>query len=368
MEASKNTRKGSVGGRVVKTPARVSTRNSFIERDIGIRSVQNTAPSLSLSAETNDDIVEIQLSNSKANNNFSNSWPDTGDSAHVLNDDLLIEWSQVPDEFHHNNLLSPLSDPHPIDASTFIDQAILDTADEFSLIEPYLKGGIILEPMESSGEHFTEYENMVLEPCGATRLSSTSLAAPDLSQHDVSRRHDCTKLAKSTLDILCLRSTDGTRATSTAVDTALRNNATAIKDVLTLLSCTCNQDPYLPFALTVIISKMIAWYHSVGRADTSKTDLGHFAAVEELVHVPLTLGTYEPDPEYVMQARLQLVQQDLRKVKPLIVQFENRFCSKGPGDISQDIGVYSALLSFLKSRLKETEEELESWKSETLIS
>lgn len=68
--------------------------------------------------------------------------------------------------------------------------------------------------------------------------------------------------------------------------------------------------------------------------------------------MPLTLGAYTLDGEYEARMKVQLVLGELRKVEVSVGKFGERFC-KGVED-----GVYAALETFLRSRLRETVQEL----------
>lgn len=68
--------------------------------------------------------------------------------------------------------------------------------------------------------------------------------------------------------------------------------------------------------------------------------------------MPLTLGAYPLDGDYEARVKVQLVLGELRKVDVLVEKFGERFC-RGVED-----GVYAALETFLRSRVRETVLEL----------
>lgn len=68
--------------------------------------------------------------------------------------------------------------------------------------------------------------------------------------------------------------------------------------------------------------------------------------------MPLALGAYPLDGEYEARVKMQLVLGELRTVEVLVGKFGERFCG------AVEDGVYAALETFLRSRLRETVLEL----------
>ncbi|MCJ1244519.1 hypothetical protein MMC30_001717 [Trapelia coarctata] len=191
------------------------------------------------------------------------------------------------------------------------------------------------------------------------RSPTGQLPSPASSAIDM-YSHDCMNLAKNTLNNLSLQPSNTSTSTYPSlptVDQALTINKRAIDNLFVLLCCPCPHDPHLPFIVAVISSKVLAWYQAVARASTTTptTPSSRFANTETAVHMPLTLGAYKLDGEYEEKMKVQLVLGELRKVEVLVGKFGERFCSGVEGDHN---GVYSALETFLRSRLRETLEEL----------
>lgn len=193
----------------------------------------------------------------------------------------------------------------------------------------------------------------ITSPAG--QLPSPAPSVPDLYNHD------CMNIAKITLNSLSLQSPNAASTSAypslPTVDEALTINQRAIESLFVLLSCPCPHDPHLPFIVAVITSKVLAWYQAVARASTTTptTPRSRFANTETAVHMPLTLGAYKLDGEYEEKMKVQLVLGELRKVEMLVENFGERFCKGFERDHN---GVYSALETFLRSRLRETVEEL----------
>lgn len=223
--------------------------------------------------------------------------------------------------------------------------------------------------------------------------------------------HDCTILAFSTLHSLHLPSTMCGSAAGAAssklvsplptIDQVLTTNQTAIKHAFTLLDCSCSRDRHLPLLISVIGSKILAWYQAIMRATTStyassssssSPSAGFFGAAsissasssstttETVVHTPITWGAYKLDGEEEKKMKVQVVLGELRKVGKLVERFSERFCPKGaattttttavkgePGstEFERDREFLLSLESFLRTRMRETvQETMEEFKSQ----
>ena len=288
-------------------------------------------------------------------NTISTSWLDGATSFHDISDDWLAEWSQIPAAAYENSILTTPPDNFPTIRSDLPDTTTPKTSEAVSPTQSHLS---VQQTAVTSNEHEHRHRSSFADDFEGNQTGFANQVASPTPVNGASLSHDCTDLAKSTLNAVCLRSADGSRATLPAIDTALLINENAVKNIFTLLTCTRDHDPYLPFIVTVITSKIIAWYHAVGRVEASNASVSSFAAAEAVVHVPLTLGTYKPCSDYETRMKIQLVLGKLRKVKSLVEKFGERFSYKDKCNSNQEIGVYSALESFLKARLWETEEDL----------
>jgi Aflatoxin regulatory protein/Fungal Zn(2)-Cys(6) binuclear cluster domain len=188
--------------------------------------------------------------------------------------------------------------------------------------------------------------------------------------------HDCTRLAKSTLSCIRDLPTGDTLPTSApapnesmpTIDQALTANQTAMKHMATILNCLCSQDPYLPFILAVIGSKVLAWYQAIACPNTSPfaTSNSLFVSVANVSQIPLTIGMYQLDREDEEKMKIQLVLSKLRTMETLVEKFGNKFC-RGGRSTDREWGVYSALETFLQARLRETLKELKDQETSKCI-
>jgi hypothetical protein len=137
------------------------------------------------------------------------------------------------------------------------------------------------------------------------------------------------------------------------IDQAFLFCSNVSKQLEQLLQCTYNDDPHLPFLIAVIISKVLAIYSGVAQIPnlpfcTDRTQT-------KFRPVPLTLGVYEVDGEVEAIMGPQLALHELRKMKHLQEQFNEKYCPEsGSGTYNHDDGIYHALGHFVRMRLTKT--------------
>ncbi|MCJ1258522.1 hypothetical protein MMC24_006355 [Lignoscripta atroalba] len=293
-------------------------------------------------------------------NELSKPWQDStiiGD----INSNYLTEWSSTSCDSYTENMLST-----PIE---FLSASSLGLPDSSISLDPQHD---LLYNAPASTERLLACDDDMQRFFGVSTLEANNvnmnavggpLPSPPSSNADISN-HDCTNLAKSTLNNLRLAPPEGTALQATSflptIDQALTSNRNAMKHMFTILSCLCAHDPHLPFLVAVVSSKMLAWYQAVARVSTSSftTSDSTFAGTETVMHTPLTLGAYKLDGVYEERMKVQLVLSELRKMKELVEKFGERFCREEGGEKKRDGGVYSALEIFLQTRLRETVQAL----------
>ncbi len=199
-------------------------------------------------------------------------------------------------------------------------------------------------------------------PSQAERLIPTyplpTLASSDISQP--SKSYDCTRLASSTLDSLnshsqtCSASTmQNTRSAS--FDQILIVNKSAVENAHQLLSCPCSLSQQSTLILFLIIDKILTLYQTNIRTDPSARQLSPCseASAENFVRdTPITIGAYKMDAKDEQRMRMHIVSNELRKSAALVERYADRYCSLGCQE-REDKGIYPALTSLLRRRLKE---------------
>ena len=147
-------------------------------------------------------------------------------------------------------------------------------------------------------------------------------------------------------------------------DQAMLMCSTTSKQLMDILRCRCDADAYLPFLISVIISKVLATYGAIAKVDDSTPfNFGSSLKVQKeeeqqqdaFVAVPLRLGAYDVDGELEGVMRAQLVLHELMKFERVVRLFSEKYCL-GAGDekSSEERAIYAALGQFIKQRYART--------------
>lgn len=154
------------------------------------------------------------------------------------------------------------------------------------------------------------------------------------------------------------------------IDQVLALNKEAIDGISAILNCSCSLDLQLCLYLTLLTSKVIAWYRAVACGnDVSAPNPGgrSQATVEKVLHdQSISVGKYHLDEDGKGKMRAQLVLSELHRVVRLVDQLAKSFAgldAVGSGDnnaitgptISSSIG--KELKVYLQSRLKTVTKE-----------
>lgn len=190
-------------------------------------------------------------------------------------------------------------------------------------------------------------------------------ASSDISQP--STRYDCTRLASSTLDSLNLNSQPCSASlfmepSISSMDQILITNKSAVENAHQLLSCPCSLSQQSYLTLSLIIDKILALYQTLIRPDISahQSSPSPDASAEMFVRdTPITIGAYKMDAKDEQRMRMQLVSNELRKAAALVERYAERYCSLGCQE-REDTGIYTALTSLLKKRLKKAVDDTAS--------
>ncbi|KAK0385621.1 hypothetical protein NLU13_6798 [Sarocladium strictum] len=162
-------------------------------------------------------------------------------------------------------------------------------------------------------------------------------------------------------------------ATATTTDQALLMCSNTAKQLMDILRCRCESDAYLPFLLTVLISKVLATYSAIAKADDStpfrfvtspgvhherqvQTQQPQGKQQDAFLPVPLKLGAYEVEEDLEGLLRAQMVLYELSKMECVAQLFAERYCHRSAGhdSLAEDCTVYTALAEFIKNRYART--------------
>jgi hypothetical protein len=145
--------------------------------------------------------------------------------------------------------------------------------------------------------------------------------------------------------------------TNTTIDQVLINNKTAIENADALLACSCSDNPHLALTLALICNKILGMYEDFIKATSNSCISPATRCRRSGSPISITVGAYKVDAEDEERMRVQIVVNELRKVKCLVDKYAEKYCKEGGNGEAGD-GIYSALEAFLRSRLTTTLQEL----------
>ncbi|KAH6673161.1 hypothetical protein B0J14DRAFT_65395 [Halenospora varia] len=186
----------------------------------------------------------------------------------------------------------------------------------------------------------------------STRRNS-SVASYDIDLPPVA--HDCMTVAVGILqalhvapgscDVLANQRGKHLQKAIPTIDHALATNKETIDSLERVIECSCSLNPELYLILTLVASKLIAWYGAVARCD-HQLNTGLLdnnmpnMAPERVRYLPITLGMYHLAGESEEKMRAQLVLRELNRAVGLVGRLAQRFCHSnsldGFGDMSKD--------------------------------
>ncbi|KFZ07762.1 hypothetical protein V502_09750 [Pseudogymnoascus sp. VKM F-4520 (FW-2644)] len=202
-----------------------------------------------------------------------------------------------------------------------------------------------------------------------TSLDGPTGQTTKMNHQSLFQVHDCTTLASSTIQLLHLdSSTCGASATPhgnpsqpiSSIDQVLINNKSAIENVRSLLACPCSLSPQYALTIALIIHNILVCYEAIIRATSNvRSEPGNTPWPDNLRATPITVGAYKIDAEDDQRMRIQLVVNELRKVRALVEKYAERYCA-GKEDEARNAGIYSALDIFLQTKLKQAVSDMVS--------
>ncbi|OCK75069.1 hypothetical protein K432DRAFT_446932 [Lepidopterella palustris CBS 459.81] len=249
-------------------------------------------------------------------------------------------------------------------------------------------------PISPASIEFQKFESFVdtdtMNPMDTSLFPDSTQAHADnyFSERSPSREstestHSCYNLAYSTLESLHFRSISSSSSTSGSaspvsspfpsflelptrpgqtLDSVLRSNKTAIRNVLKLLECPCARDPHLAMLYASITSKILIWYQIAGGVQrmpspSQSSDASLCPGTPSAVTLmPITIGAFSLDEDDQEALRRQLLLNELRKAGQLI----DAIASWQSEDCEDVDDVYRAMGAWLKSELFKTIREIKN--------
>ncbi|KAF2739891.1 Zn-II 2Cys6 regulatory protein [Polyplosphaeria fusca] len=175
--------------------------------------------------------------------------------------------------------------------------------------------------------------------------------------------HDCTQFAFQTLNDLYSPPSsqpspsdfNGQANGLPTLDAVLSINKAAVEKLFVLLACPCSTNPHFSTTIAFTITKILAWYQAIAGLNQPTVESPTITQMEAFTHTPTSLGKFTLDSEDEDAIRTNLVLTELRKVEKLIDKFSETYCKKAnPAETGIDCGVYTALESLLRTRVRDT--------------
>jgi hypothetical protein len=140
--------------------------------------------------------------------------------------------------------------------------------------------------------------------------------------------------------------------TNSSIDQVLITNKAEIENAYALLACDCSHNPHFALTLALVCNKILAMYEAVIKPSPPSSDSSSSGCIG------ITVGAYKMDAEDEERMRIQIVVNELRKVKGLVDKYANKY-GMVDGAVGDGEGaVYSALVSFLRSKFATTLQDL----------
>jgi hypothetical protein len=195
-------------------------------------------------------------------------------------------------------------------------------------------------------------------------LSSTSTSSQSSKETSPCSRRRVPKLCTHDLDFSSTSLPSPYPSSSnSSIDQVLIKNKIAIENAYALLGCNCSQNPHYALTLAMICIKILTKYEEIIKATPMSAlspNSGSRRGSDD-APISITVGAYKMDAEDEERMRIQIVVNELRKVKGLVDHYAKKYCTKTDGTKTDTgEGIYSALEIFLRSKLTRTLSDLYS--------
>lgn len=312
----------------------------------GIKSTK----SVSVKKEIKASLLSLQKLESESIHPQSNLAPLNLETYFIESDNL------IPTQWHVASFYSPGSSTNSSNDVSMAPMSLFDHDLDF-LDE---SKSDLLTPRTSTNNMFI-FDDICMD-LRPSKSNDTFTPLDDPNHQPIFHTHDCTTLASSTIQLLRLdSSTCGASATPhenpfhpiSSIDQVLINNRSAIENVRSLLACPCSLSPQYALTIALIIHNILVCYEAIIRATSNvRAEPGNTLWPDNLRATPITVGAYKIDAEDDQRMRIQLVVNELRKVRALVEKYAERYCASKE-DEARNAGIYSALDIFLQTKLKQ---------------
>ncbi|MCJ1225199.1 hypothetical protein MMC12_001848 [Toensbergia leucococca] len=277
--------------------------------------------------------------------------------AYLLESEDLLSMRLQPDAFYPQDWSNQSTGDIPLTSANIFDQEFdfMDLSATPHSTQLDLTNRVMFDDLDSLSV------SSQAQSSGGLRASTDSFPSPLIPSQFSPQLHDCTSLASATLQSLYLDpSVCGTSVprnymhSTPSIDKILINNKAAIKNTYTLLSCPCSLNPHVALTLALICDKILVCYEAIIGAAPATRPASGSPCPENPFATPITVGAFRMDAEDEKRMKIQLVVNELRKVKGLVEKYAERYCAGKSDDKERNEGIYSALEEFLRSKFRGT--------------
>ncbi len=199
----------------------------------------------------------------------------------------------------------------------------------------------------------------------SSQTCSNPLALALDEKDSSSQPQDCASLVGSTLVTLHSLRVDAGACRAKApnkcaqplnsIEEVLITNKAAMECMDRTLACPCSHNPHYALTLALMCHKILVRYEAIVKTPhtANAPDYPYPPRTENFSATPITVGAYRMDAEDERRLKIQLVVNELRKMKGVIERYEEKYCATTDGDKDRRNSIYSALETFLRSDLKE---------------
>jgi hypothetical protein len=187
-----------------------------------------------------------------------------------------------------------------------------------------------------------------------TMHSSPSVSS--VSPRSAGSSHIKPKLCTHNLDLGNISTPSPITHTDGSIDQVLIKNKAAIEKADALLACSCSSNPHFALTLALTCIKILGTYEDIIKAVPASAISPISGRRRSGSPIQISVGAYKMDAEDEERMRIQIVVNELRKVRTLVDKYAKKYCTAGPD--SNGDGIYSALEVFLRSKLKNTLHDL----------
>lgn len=140
-----------------------------------------------------------------------------------------------------------------------------------------------------------------------------------------------------------------------STEQVLITNKAAMHSMDQILACPCSLNPQYALTLALMCHKILVRYEFIVNtmANSGTTADSDPSLAQNFAVASISVGAYKMDADDERRMMIQLVVNEIRKMKGLVDRYEEKYCAAAVGDKHQRDGIYFALEIFLRSDLKE---------------